>query len=259
MLRRAGRFATLTVTAWDGPIGQIDDFYFDDLEWTVRYLVVRTGEWLDGRRVLLVPDAVKTVRWEEQELRLDLNREQVASSPPMASEEPISRQYEELLHQHYGWPFYWTNINPLGLSGPGTVPPVPPAPLPETAASEVEEENNPHLRSLAEVTDYEVRASDGSAGTIDDFIVNTESWTIFYMLIDTSNWLQPEKKVLLAPTWVEEIDWTTNRLTVDLPQDLIENSPEYDPAQLIEREYEEQLYEHYGRPGYWTDMPEDIS
>lgn len=262
MLRRAHAFSALTVTAWDGLIGEIDDFYFDDLEWVVRYLVVRTGEWLDERRVLLIPDAIKALNWQEQELRLNLSREEVANSPPLAAEEPLSRQYEEEIHNHYDWPFYWTTINPLGVTGPNIAEPVPPATAPEETAPDEAKADNLHLRSLAEVTGYVVRASDGNAGHVDDLIINTENWAIFYMLIDTSSWLQGGKQVLLAPTWVEEIDWAASWITVDLPQELIEKSPEFDPAELIERAYEEQLYNHYDRPGYWLeedDIPEDIS
>jgi hypothetical protein len=34
------------------------DFYFDDQFWAVRFLVVRTGQWLAGRKVLLSPMAI---------------------------------------------------------------------------------------------------------------------------------------------------------------------------------------------------------
>ena len=263
MLRSARDFFTLTVIAWDGPLGQIDDFYFDDLEWTIRYLVVQTDEWLAGRRVLLSPRAVKDVNREEQELRLDLSREQVAGSPPITSAEPISRRYEEELHEYYNWPLYWTTLNPLGLAGPDLVRPLPPAILPEQHEEEEETDipaDNPHLRSLAEVTGYEVRARDGDAGHVEDVIINSANWAIFYLLIDTGSWLQAGKQVLLAPTWVKEIEWAAKWLTVDLSQELIKKSPDFDPAGLVERDYEERLYDHYDRRGYWLgDIPQDVS
>ena len=43
--------------ASDGEIGQVKDFYFDDQNWVVRYVVADTGNWLTGRQVLLSPHA----------------------------------------------------------------------------------------------------------------------------------------------------------------------------------------------------------
>ena len=43
--------------ATDGDIGHVEDFYFDDKTWVVRYLVANTGSWLVGRQVLLTPHA----------------------------------------------------------------------------------------------------------------------------------------------------------------------------------------------------------
>lgn len=42
-----------TVSAFDGDIGAVDQVYFDDHAWGVRYLVVETGNWLNDRRVLI--------------------------------------------------------------------------------------------------------------------------------------------------------------------------------------------------------------
>ena len=40
-----------TVTASDGVIGHVKDVFFDDIRWTIRYLVVDTGHWMSGREV----------------------------------------------------------------------------------------------------------------------------------------------------------------------------------------------------------------
>ncbi len=42
----------------DGKLGDVEDFYFDDEGWTVRYLLADTGGWLPGRRVLISPEEV---------------------------------------------------------------------------------------------------------------------------------------------------------------------------------------------------------
>jgi hypothetical protein len=43
------------LAATDGSIGEVQDCYFDDVHWTVRYLVVDMGGWLSGRKVLISP------------------------------------------------------------------------------------------------------------------------------------------------------------------------------------------------------------
>jgi hypothetical protein len=48
-------------TSLDGEIGRVKEFYFDDLHWTVRYLVAETGNWLTGRQVLISPYALGAV------------------------------------------------------------------------------------------------------------------------------------------------------------------------------------------------------
>jgi hypothetical protein len=71
MLRTAKAMQADKVVATDGEIGHVDPFYFDDEEWAVRYLVVNTGGWLKGGRVLISPIAVRGTGWEQD--RIDLN------------------------------------------------------------------------------------------------------------------------------------------------------------------------------------------
>jgi hypothetical protein len=43
MLRAAGNFKGLSIAAADGDIESIRDLHFDDLTWTIQYLVVQGG------------------------------------------------------------------------------------------------------------------------------------------------------------------------------------------------------------------------
>ena len=45
------------IGALDGDVGHVEDLYFDDRSWAVRYLVTDTGSWLAGRKVLISPHA----------------------------------------------------------------------------------------------------------------------------------------------------------------------------------------------------------
>jgi sporulation protein YlmC with PRC-barrel domain len=95
------------IVATDGEIGRIDDIYFDDDQWVVRYLIVTTGDWLDERKVLISPYAVKVTDWTARATIVNLTREQVARSPGIDTDKPVSRQHESEYHNYYGFQEYW--------------------------------------------------------------------------------------------------------------------------------------------------------
>lgn len=39
----------LVIRATDGELGKVEELYFDDESWAIRYLTVETGGWLPGR------------------------------------------------------------------------------------------------------------------------------------------------------------------------------------------------------------------
>jgi hypothetical protein len=71
--------------AEDGEVGSVDDLYFDDEDWDVRYLVVNTRRWIPGRRYLVSPIAIDRERpLVAGDIRVDLTREQIAACPTVA-------------------------------------------------------------------------------------------------------------------------------------------------------------------------------
>jgi hypothetical protein len=42
---------------------------------------------------------------------------------------------------------------------------------------------------------------------------------------------------------------------VDLSREMIKRSPEYEEGSSLTRRYEAKLHEHYGRRGYWDEIP----
>ena len=75
--------------ALDGVIGDVDEFFFDDVHWTVRYLVADTGSWLTGRQVLLSPYALVKVDKDEKSIIVNLTKKQIEESPSLESDKPI--------------------------------------------------------------------------------------------------------------------------------------------------------------------------
>ena len=111
--------------------------------------------------------------------------------------------------------------------------------------------SNNLVRSTRDLQGFTRAASDGEIGHIDDFIIDDETWTIRYLVVDTRNWW-PGKKVMLSPAWIRAVDWRKHRLKVELSRKEIRNSPEYDDSSIIDRDYEKRLYQHYGQTGYWA-------
>ena len=248
MLRSSKDLQGYTIAASDGDVGRVHDFYFDDERWTVRYLVVDTGTWLPGRKVPISPVALGEADWYGQRLSVNLTKEQVKDSPDIDLDKPISRQYEVDYFNYYGWPYYWAGVGAwAGWAYPGLLAT---APRSQAAPVAVEERGDPHLRSVWEVTGYHIQATDEEIGHVEDFIVDDETWEMRYLVVDTSNWWFG-KKVLVAPRWITTVSWPERKVFVDLTRDQVKDAPEWDPDAPVNREYEERLYDYYGRPAYW--------
>ena len=103
MLHKAKTLHDYTLRGLDGEIGKAKEFYFDDRHWTIRYLVADTGNWLTGRHVLISPYALRAVSEEDRYIAVDLTKKQIEDSPPLDSDKPVSRQFEEAYYGYYGW------------------------------------------------------------------------------------------------------------------------------------------------------------
>jgi len=105
-LRSLAAVTGYNVHASDGGIGHVADFLVDDASWGIRYLIIDTRNWWPGAHVLLSPYAIQEISWSRHEVRLDVSRERVRSSPPWNPLEALDEAYEKRLHGHYDWPGY---------------------------------------------------------------------------------------------------------------------------------------------------------
>jgi len=90
------------VEANDGEIGHVDGFVLDDEAWAIRYIEVATRNWLPGKKVLVSPAWIERVSWPESKVYVALSREVIKSAPEYLLSRPITRDYEDRLHLHYG-------------------------------------------------------------------------------------------------------------------------------------------------------------
>ena len=93
--------------ATDGELGQIEDFILDDETWAIRYLIVNTGSWWSGKKVLISTQWIKRVSWSDSKVFVDLSLESVKQSPEYTEDSPLARDYEISLHRHYDRKGHW--------------------------------------------------------------------------------------------------------------------------------------------------------
>jgi hypothetical protein len=224
MMHLAHKITGAAVKGTDGDIGTLEDFYFEEDRWTVRYLLVDTGKWFSGKRVLISPMSVPN-EWGRTGVPVRLTKEQVWNSPEFNDGEPLSRIGETHVLAYYGYPDYWGAAsvwgnydNPLAL--------VEGAPKEKIIAKSngIDPEAR-HLRSIKKSTGYHLHARNGEIGHVDDFLIGEESWRIRYLVVDTSNWIGG-RSVIVSPETVEGIDKDRGQLYVAADRDAIKHAPE---------------------------------
>lgn len=205
------------VEATDGVIGQVRDIYFDDEAWVIRYFVVQAGDWLSNRRVLISPISIAQPNGAEKRLSATISRQQVRHSPDVDTHKPVSRQQEIGFLGYYSYPCYWGKGRNQGTPGDFE------------AEHNMHQSGDPHLRSGNAVERYYVHASDGDIGHVQGFLIDDQCWAIRYLIVNTSNWWAGHQ-VIIAPEWIDDVNWLDSKVSVDLTRQAVKNSPSYDEA-----------------------------
>ena len=106
------------------------------------------------------------------------------------------------------------------------------------------------LRSLQDLENYEIGATDGGIGHVKDFYFDDHTWVVRYLVVETGNWLL-SRKVLISPISIHHPDWANKLLPVSITQEQVRNSPEMDTQKPVSRQNEMQYLAYYGYPYYW--------
>ena len=235
-LRSIKQLYGIKLRARDGEIGHVSDLYFDDQQWTDRYVVADTGTWIPGRLVLIPPQAIGigSLCQEGNRLPVDLSRKQIEDSPPIESHKPVSLQYEQDYFRYYGYPVYWGMGGMYGggggMSGVAGFPVVPTmCQMPEEARDRHERahhDGNPHLRSTQAIDGYHIQTSDGKIGHVSDFIMDDESWAICHLVVETGHWFAG-KQIAISPEQIDRISSEESKVFVNVTKEAILEAPEY--------------------------------
>jgi hypothetical protein len=212
--------------ASDGEIGQVKDFYFDDQNWAVRYVVADTGSWLAGRKVLISPHAFGSLHQAGKLLLVNLTRKQIENSPSIESHKPVSRQYEEEYYRYYGWPFYWQGDALWGLSG-FPILELPAVTLLMGSSAVIGPQPgraDAHLRSTRAVDGYHLQTADGIIGHVCDFMMDTANWAIGQLTVKTGHRLSGNE-VLISTKDVDRISYDDSTVFATLAGTATTKSP----------------------------------
>lgn len=226
MLRSIKQLYGAKLGSTEGEVGHVKDFYFDDQNWAIRYLVVDTGTWLPGREVLVSPHSIGPIPASGHLLLVNLTRKQIENSPALDSHKPVSRQYEEEYYRYFGWPNYWQGDGLWGASGLPTLqlPVKAPTKSRPTVSSVASQKADSHLRSAQAVTGYQLKTVDAIIGHVGDFMVDCDSWAMSHLVVRTGHRLSG-KEVLIPTAKVERISYEESTIFAGLTGEAAEQSP----------------------------------
>jgi hypothetical protein len=218
MLRSLQEAAGFECEASDGPIGIVEDAYFDDRTWQVRVFVVASGAWLAERKVLIPSQSINDANWPERRLTASLTRKRVRASRDIESMEPVSRQHEVERYGYYGYPPEDTTSFDAFFDA--------------QAEMHRERGDDLDLRSLRTLLRYHVHATDGAIGHLEGMIVDDRTWVIRYLVVDTSDW-GLGRSVLVAIDRVDDVSWLDATIRVNIDRTAMKHSPVYRPGEEI--------------------------
>lgn len=207
MLQDTKKMTGRIVQASDGEVGHVCDFLVDDASWSLRYLVVQTGPWLEGRKILLTPESFeRNALYISDPLPTGLSRTKIASSPLFETDQVIYRAYEKEYYDYYGWSAYWENPNSDANAVSAMIGP---AQMREIVPDRI------HLRSVSSIAGFRLHANDGATGHVASFTIDTRRWTVGAIVVETGHWYAG-KQILVLTESVERINYDDSAVFVRL-------------------------------------------
>ena len=203
-----------SINAVDGEIGQVEDVFFDDRHWAIRFLVVDTHPWIPlSQKTLISPIALVGFDDKDRLLNVTITKEMVKNSPSIDEHQTVSREFEKIFFDYYGYGYYWMGTEPWGDYAHPT------ALINRNTLIQDDREDNltqttNHLRSANEIVHYGIDALDGKKGYVKDIVWDTDNWSLCYFVVDTRDWLPGGKKVLISPEQLNTLNLT--RLVIQL-------------------------------------------
>ena len=87
------------------------------------------------------------------------------------------------------------------------------------------------LHKFSKIRGFHIHALDGEIGHVDDFLLDESTWTLRYLVVDTTNWVGG-KRVLVSPQVVSAVDHELERIDVSLTRDQVKHSKSIESADV---------------------------
>ncbi len=241
MLVRLKDLTKSKIQGIDDQIGGIKDVYFDDRYWTIRYIVADTQPWLPlSDKILISPIALISFDDKERELKVSLSKESIKDQPKLDDHETVSREFEKLYFDYFGYGYYWQGVEMWGeYSQPTFLFKRNMLSYDSVDNNEIEQNNS--LRSANEILHYGIEETDGKTGHVEDFIWDTESWSLRFLVIDTRDWFPGGKKVLVSPCQLSDMSWQDNSIKCNIDIEHLKACPEFEADKLNNADYIEKV------------------
>ncbi|MFA9557135.1 PRC-barrel domain-containing protein [Evansella sp. AB-rgal1] len=87
--------------------GKIEDILFEEDTFKVRYFIADTQRFFPRKKVLISTDWITSVNWVTGRMEVSVTKDQIENAPTYFPGQPITREIEEELYQHFLKNKYW--------------------------------------------------------------------------------------------------------------------------------------------------------
>lgn len=88
------------IQAIDAEVGHVEDFLIEDTNWAIKSLVVTTGHWWSGKNVLVAPQMIERVSWDDAKVFVDLTKAELEEEPEYEHTVPGPGDHDPRLFRH---------------------------------------------------------------------------------------------------------------------------------------------------------------
>lgn len=106
-LRSAAEIDGYTISASDGQLGALSNLVINTEQWSIDLLALDTSKWLPGRTVVISPQSIERISWEDRKVLVRMDKETIEASPELHDLKAIETSYVSRLNEYYRFPMVY--------------------------------------------------------------------------------------------------------------------------------------------------------
>lgn len=107
ILQSTEKSVGLKISTKSGDLGYVEDFIADDSDWLIRFMIIDAQKQLNGKRVLVAPEAISWISWKQKHLSVDIDKEKLAGCPDFNMMLPLVDDDKSMLFEQYECRRFW--------------------------------------------------------------------------------------------------------------------------------------------------------